>query len=319
MTTVWITGAHGFIGKHLAYYLSSNQHQVFGIGHGVWPAFDATQWGVKAWVNGEINASNLQSLYSISGQPKWVFHLAGGSSVGGSFANPLEDFSRTVSTTARLLDWLRVHTPACRIIAVSSAAVYGSAHDGRIAESAATKPYSPYGHHKMMMEQLCHAYAENFGLESVIVRLFSVYGPWLNKQLLWDLCCKIADNTGTVRLGGTGEERRDWIDVRDVVRLLEFSASVQSDLPLLLNGGTSVPTTVKQIADFVTAAWPTKVKIEFSGDMRPGDPFSLLSDNRHVKDLGFCSQVDIETGIRSYVEWFKKHRGQTSKNASHLR
>jgi UDP-glucose 4-epimerase len=309
MAIVWITGTHGFIGRHLASYLSRQGHSVFGIGHGVWPEYDSLQWGVTRWVNAEINASNLESLCSLSGEPEWLFHLAGGSTVGGSFANPLEDFSRTVSTTAHLMDWLRTHVPTCRVIAISSAAVYGSGYGAGISESAITAPYSPYGHHKLMMEQLCHAYAANFGLKTVIVRLFSVYGPWLRKQLLWDLCSKIATGVETIRLGGTGEECRDWTDVRDVVRLLELVASIASDQVPLLNGGGGIPTTVRQVADLVALAWKADVKLEFSGQMRPGDPFSLVSDNQRLVELGFCWEVDISTGIRTYVDWFKKFMG----------
>lgn len=100
-----------------------------------------------------------------------------------SFANPLENFSRTVSTSARLLDWLRVAAPEARVVAASNAAVYGAQYDGPIEEDFATHPFSPYGHHKLMMEQLCREYADTFRLRCTIVRLFSVYGPWLRKQL----------------------------------------------------------------------------------------------------------------------------------------
>lgn len=307
MAVIWITGAHGFIGRHLASHLTGKGHRVYGIGHGVWPELDALHWGVSGWVNGEINATNLESIYSSSGPPEQLFHLAGGSTVGASFANPLEDFTRTVTTTARLLDWVRVHVPSCRTVAVSSAAVYGSRYEGMIPESALTSPYSPYGHHKLMMEQLCHAYTANFGLQTVIVRLFSVYGPWLQKQLLWDLCSRIASGTESIRLGGTGEERRDWTDIRDVVRLLEFSGVHGNKPTTLINGGSGEATSVRQVAELVIAAWGSTVSLEFSGDSRPGDPFSLVSDPQQLTELGFCWGVDVADGIRTYVQWFRKY------------
>lgn len=307
MAVVWITGAHGFIGRHLAARLSGQGHRVYGLGHGVWPELEASKWGLSGWVNADINAPNLDSLSAVSGKPDWLFHLAGGSTVGVSFANPLEDFTRTVTTTAYLLDWLRTHATKCSIVAASSAAVYGSEFNGNIPESAVTKPYSPYGHHKLMMEQLCQAYSDNFGLKTVVVRLFSVYGPWLRKQLLWDLCSKLATGVDTIQLGGTGDERRDWTDIGDVVRLLELSATFADDRSLVLNGGTGVPTTVREIAQLVKSAWSTKTQLSFSGDGRPGDPFSLVSDSQHIKKLGFDWQIDVVAGIRSYVNWFKKY------------
>jgi len=308
MAVVWITGAHGFIGRHLAFRLSGQGHRVYGLGHGVWPEIDASRWGIAGWLNADINASNLDSLAIKSGEPEWLFHLAGGSTVGGSFANPLEDFSRTVTTTAHLLDWLRTHASGCRVIAVSSAAVYGSQFSDNIPESAATSPYSPYGYHKLMMEQLCHAFNDNFGLKAVIVRLFSVYGPWLRKQLLWDLCSKIAAGADTIQLGGTGNERRDWTDVRDVVRLLELAATAADDQTTVINGGTGVPTTVREIAELVTSAWSTATPLEFSGDIRSGDPFSLVADGRHIRDLGFDWEISVKEGISSYVDWFREYR-----------
>ena len=81
-------------------------------------------------------------------------------------------------------------------------------------------PMSPYGQHKLMMEQLCRSYAMIFGLRSTVARLFSVYGPHLRKQLLWDICSRLERNGRTLVLGGTGAEIRDWTDVRDVARLL---------------------------------------------------------------------------------------------------
>ena len=145
MSNILITGAHGFIGKHLARWLARQGHQVAGLGHGIWPASEASSWGVTHWLNGDIQSGNLRLLQQTSGTPDVVYHLAGGSSVGVALANPREDFTRTVATTAELLEWLRVDAPQARLVAVSSAAVYGSGHDGPIAEGATLAPYSPYG------------------------------------------------------------------------------------------------------------------------------------------------------------------------------
>lgn len=312
MAVVWVTGAHGFIGRHLAAHLSCSGHRVYGVGHGVWPELDALRWGVSGWLNGEINATNLELLYSSSGPPAHLFHLAGGSIVGGSFANPLEDFSRSVTTTARLLDWARVRVPNCRTVAVSSAAVYGSRHKGMIPESAITSPCSPYGHHKLMMEQLCRAYTENFGLQTVIVRLFSVYGPWLKKQLVWDLCSRLASGADCIRLGGTGEERRDWADVRDVVRLLEFAGEHCVGKTPVINGGTGKSTSVRGMAELVATTWGSTAPLEFSDESRSGDPFSMVSDTQQLENLGFRWEVDVADGIKSYVQWFRKYWSELS-------
>src|SRR5437660_7637597 len=176
MKSVWITGARGFIGRNLSKWLSQQGHIVAGLGHGAWPEGEARQWGISVWLNGDILPSNLVHLRSALGVPDIVFHLAGGSSVGAALAAPREDFARTVGTTVELLEWMRLEAPQARLVVSSSAAGYGNGYPGPIDEGATLAPYSPYGHHKLMMEQLCRSYAANYSLASAVVRLFSVYG-----------------------------------------------------------------------------------------------------------------------------------------------
>jgi len=307
-TTIWITGAKGFIGRHLALYLTRQGHKVYGIGHGLWPSIEAATWGLEGWINGEIDAPNLEVLRQASGIPSVVFHLAGGSSVGSSLANPSEDFSRTVTTTARLVEWLRISAPDARLVAVSSAAVYGARHNDSIKETSPPQPFSPYGHHKLMMEQLCRSYSEAFGLRCAVVRLFSVYGPWLRKQLLWDVCCKLAGGAKVLQLGGSGGELRDWVEIRDVVRLLGLAASIDSDDLVLLNGGSGIGAPVATVAALVVEAWGEPIPIEFTGEGRRGDPFSLVACSNALVGNPFTWEIELAAGIANYVRWFKEAR-----------
>jgi len=308
MAVAWITGARGFVGRHLALHLAGRGDAVLGIGHGIWPSLEASAWGLRYWVNGEIDAPNLESLRREAGEPDLVYHLAGGSSVGASIANPLEDFSRTVSSTARLLDWIRGAAPAAKVIAVSSAAVYGSGYRGTIPTGSPAHPFSPYGHHKLMMEQLCRSYVESFGSRCTVIRLFSVYGPWLRKQLLWDLCSRLDADESPIRLGGTGDELRDWTEVSDVARLLALAASLPGDASEVLDAGTGIATSVVDIATHVVRAWGRQTPITFTGTGRPGDPFSLVADDARLRQLGFRWEVPVAQGIERYVRWFRKER-----------
>jgi UDP-glucose 4-epimerase len=307
MAHVWITGAHGFIGRHLARWLTNQSHTVAGIGHGAWPQVEAARWGVSSWINGEVSASNLGQMRRVSSVPDYVFHLAGGSSVGAAFASPQEDFTRTVASTAELLEWLRQQAPAVRVTAVSSAAVYGAGHEGAIAENARLTPFSPYGAHKLMMEDLCRSYAANFGLQLVLPRLFSVYGAELKKQLLWDLCGKFAAG-GAVDLGGTGNELRDWTDVRDVVRVLDQAARLASDQAPVLNLATGRATPVREIASTVALHWggvEAAARVSFSGRSRPGDPFSLVANIDRMRSQGIECPIPVTQGVAEYVDWFR--------------
>lgn len=309
MTTIWITGGKGFIGRHLARLVSGHGNRVCGIGHGLWPAEEARKWGYADWCNGEIEAANLSQLAQASGLPNIVYHLAGGSSVGASFQRPREDFCRSVESTSRLLEWWRLNAPDARIVSASSAAVYGIAPAGPIPEDAAISPYSPYGSHKAMMESLCHAYAENFGLRVAIVRMFSVYGAGLEKQLVWDLCGKLAvAGNSPVVLGGTGRELRDWLHVSDAAALL-WLAHAQCDVSCpVANGGTGIATSIREVAGMVCEAWGGGAGVEFSGIARAGDPPCLIADCTRAIQLGFKPGVMLAEGIREAVGWFKARK-----------
>ena len=308
MARHWITGAHGFIGRHLSCLLAERGHEVIGLGHGAWPDAEAAAYGLTRWVNGDVNASNLQSLSALHGLPDVVFHLAGGSSVRTALENPREDFFRTVTTTAELLEWLRQSAPRARVVAISSAAVYGAGHEGPLSEITLPRPYSPYGHHKLMMEALCRSYGAAFGLHAVIARLFSVYGAGLRKQLLWDLCTKLESNVRPLQLGGTGEEVRDWTEVRDVVSALSSVSGLAAPHVPVLNVGTGIGTSVRQIAAGMLTAWdesPSDRAVVFDGKAREGDPFSLQADAKELGRLGFEWRIPVAQGLADYVRWFK--------------
>jgi UDP-glucose 4-epimerase len=304
--TVWITGANGFIARHLARELADRGQTVDGIGYSAPQDAEKRHWGYRACLNGEIDASNLSALAVKTELPTIIYHLAGGSSVGASIAQPHEDFARTVTCAEQLLDWIRVNAPQCRLVTVSSAAVYGSLHFGPIAETAQLDPMSPYGQHKRMMEQLCQSYAATFGVQSIVLRLFSVYGPTLRKQLLWDLCNRLQDGNRQLVLGGTGNETRDWTHVRDVARLLAVLPAYAVPRPYhVLNGGSGVGTSVAQVARCVIDSWGDSLSVGFSGQSRAGDPTSLISDSTKLKALGFEWTTGLDAGVNEYVQWFK--------------
>ena len=304
---IWITGANGFIGRNLALLLAGAGHKIFGLGHGAWLENEALEIGISKWVDGSIDTENLNLLARLSGVPDKIFHLAGGSSVGMSIEKPYEDFCRTVTGTANLLEWVRLNSPESKLIAISSAAVYGDRYKTLVSESAACDPCSPYGHHKLMMEELCQSYAETFGINVVIARLFSVYGKFLQKQLLWELCSKLALGNPTIILGGSGGETRDWADIRDVVIALNKVSDLASNDYPIINIGTGQGVSVKEMAELVLSSWPANSKILFNNKIRNGDPFSLIGDCRKLNSLGFTPQFPVQVGIPNYVEWYLRY------------
>ena len=154
------------------------------------------------------------------------------------------------------------------------------------------------------MEMLCQSNIRNYGMRIAIVRLFSVYGAGLEKQLLWELCSKLRSNPGVVTLGGTGQELRDWIHISDVVRLLETLTTNQNS-PLVVNGGTGAGVPVQEITKLVCSSWGQEARIEFSGQQRPGDPDVLVADVSLSRKFGFSPATSLGDGIEQVVSWFK--------------
>jgi UDP-glucose 4-epimerase len=310
MALAWITGAKGFIGQHLSRHLADKGTAVYGIGHGAWPEERAQRQGISFWINGEIDSANLWQLLQKGGKPDVVYHLAGGSSVGFSMQSPQENFHRTVTSTATLLEWLRCFSPQTRIVAVSSAAVYGNAPDAKLKEDGSYTPFSPYGYHKKLVELLCESYVHSFGLKATVLRLFSIYGPGLKKQLLWDTCNKLAHRPEKLVLQGTGKELRDWLVVDDAVRLLAAAGAMATPEFAIINGGTGTGTSVSDIVHMLCKAYGHVPKISFSGQQRPGDPARLIAEISNTKRLGVAITSDLATEIASYVVWHKSGQRQ---------
>lgn len=305
MKRALITGAHGFIGRHLSRRLAHHGIDVSGIGYGSWTESERITWGIGHWLEGDVSKKNLDTIQGDYGKLDVIFHLAGGSSVGKSFVTPEDDFRRSVLSTFELLEWARLFAQDVRLVFSSSAAVYGAGHTRMIIETDELSPYSPYGVHKRIAEELIESYGNTYGLNVAVIRLFSVYGPELRKQLLWDSCCRLAVDSSRLVLGGTGVETRDWLHVSDATTLLQLAATNASPKVFLVNGGTGVSVSVQQVAEQLCLAWGSNTQVEFSGMGRTGDPHFLVADMKHANAIGFQPRNTWQAGVSEYVNWFR--------------
>ena len=295
-----ITGAYGFIGRHVAREFHRNGWFVIGIGHGEWDRDEQTAWGVDDW---QVCDVSIESLSAFGKKPDVIVHCAGGSSVGKSIQEPMEDFLRTVCTTECVLEYMRQCASRASLLFLSSAAVYGKSDKFPLRETASLHPISPYGCHKKMCEELCALYAKQYHLKVLILRVFSVYGNGLRKQLLWDACNKLEH--GTFEFWGTGEEVRDWIHVLDVARCIHAVATSNEKSFDVLNVASGNPVRIKCLLETIFELYGEKRKPFFNGKIDVGNPSSYLADIEKMRGLFQGELVDIQTGIESYVRWFK--------------
>lgn len=304
MLTALVTGACGFIGRYVAREYKEKGYYVVGIGHGTWDE-EYSNWGLDDWHCGDIS---IELLCKIRKLPDVIIHCAGGSSVGKSVDEPRHDYIRTVDSVSCVLEYMRLYAKDARLVYLSSAAVYGTAENLPIGVDCKCNPISPYGVHKKMAEDLCVMYGKQYGIKSVVMRLFSVYGNGLQKQLLWDACGKIS--SGVNRFFGTGEETRDWIHVSDVARYLEEAcqyASIKSPV-FNLACGKSV-----RIVDVLTTLFRYMESAEtpvFDGRKDVGNPIHYWADISGIELWQTEPMIGLEDGIKLYVEWFEKNEKQ---------
>jgi len=297
---ILITGAFGFVGRHVSRAAARAGHTVRGIGHGSWSRAEWREWGLIDWHSSDVT---LDAIVSYAGDPDIIVHCAGSGSVGFSMSHPAQDFDRTVVTTRDVLEYVRLHQPKARVVLPSSASVYGDAQVLPIGVETQLRPVSPYGLHKQMAETLCLSYAGHFGVSVAIVRLFSVYGVGLRKQLLWDACTKLS--RGPATFGGTGRETRDWLHVDDAARLLLAAGQSATSSHPIINGATGTGVPIRWIIETIANAFGGLANAQFSGISRPGDPLHLVGDTSGAHAMGWRPDEVLETELPRYVEWFK--------------
>lgn len=299
---VLITGASGFLGRHLARHYAQQGHSVVGCGRGSWSADECAAWGVTEWHAGALTLELLQGVRRV---PDLIVHCAGGASVIRSVQDPLGDFRDTVVGSAAVLEYARLHCSGARIIYPSSPAVQGAHDNSPISTGAPKNPVSPYGFHKMMAEGLCDSYRLNFGLAITIIRFFSVYGAGLRKQLLWDASLKLTSGAARAEFWGDGQETRDWVHVSDAVALVDSVASADcEEVPPVLNCGSGKPRTTQEVLSLLRDCLAVDTGIFFNGAMRVGDPRYYWAEIEAARSLGWRPRVSLEQGLQEYANWF---------------
>lgn len=298
MSKVLIVGSKGFIGSH-AYTYFSNQSS-----YQCWACDVVADYVDERYSVIDSSNSDFNELFETQNFD-FCINCSGAASVPDSLKHPLRDFSLNTYNVAKILEAIRRHASHCRFINLSSAAVYGNPVSLPISEESICAPMSPYGQHKLMAEMLCQQYAQYFEVATCCLRIFSAYGPGLQKQLLWDVFQK-SKQSDSIVLFGTGKESRDFIYVTDIVRAIEIVMTHGEFNGKTYNLASGIETTVGEIITQLLQELHYTGKVAYSGYGRSGDPTNWRADISRLTKLGYTPNVSMHQGIHHYIQWLNE-------------
>jgi UDP-glucose 4-epimerase len=154
----------------------------------------------------------------------------------------------------------------------------------------------------MIGETMCRDYAARGALATAVLRIFSVYGPGLRRQLLWDVAQKALAGP-VVTLSGTGEETRDFVHVEDLMAAIDAVAARGPEDGSAVNVASGRSVTTAEVSRLLVEGLGTGARVEFDGRARPGDPPRWSADVGRLRALGFEPRVPLEDGVRGYASW----------------
>jgi nucleoside-diphosphate-sugar epimerase len=293
-----VTGAAGFIGSHLSEALNARGHDVVGIDSFT----DYYDPALKEENAAGLNVSRLDlaeqdlALHGFDG----VFHLAGQPGVR-SFGDVFEDYvRRNLLATRRVFE--SAAAAGVRVVFASSSSIYGDAETYPTREDTEARPISPYGITKLGCEQLAYAYATGFGLDTVVLRYFTFYGPRQRPDMaLARIVGALARGT-TFELYGDGLQSRSFTYVADGVEAT-IEAMENAPAGALYNvGGGSEATLRDVIATLERVSGRTLDLVE--GPAAAGDVRRTSADTSRIEnDLGWRATTSLQDGLQAQWEW----------------
>lgn len=300
---VLVTGGAGFIGSNLVKGLLADGLDVV--------VLDNLMSGYKS------NLDSFQDIRFIQGDIRdeiavadamqgveVVFHMA--ASVGNkrSIDYPLSDAEINVIGTIKVLEAVR-KAGVKKIVASSSAGIFGELKTLPIKEDHPIEPDTPYGSTKLCMEKECLTYAKLYDLDAVCLRYFNVYGPNQRFDAYGNVipifAFKMLKNE-SLTIFGDGEQTRDFINVGDVVQA-NIKAAMIDGLSGAFNIGSNSRITINKLVDLLHCASGIEPQVSH-GEPRPGDVRHSLADiSAARRSFGFEPSVSMEEGLKEYMAW----------------
>lgn len=313
-----VTGANGYIGEQFVLYLKSFGYKVLCVGRP-----NPNQW-LRNIADVYIPADITSPLFMhamATANPEGLIHLASTSGVSNSVSNPGIYYANNVGSTAKMLGLLAERNWKKPIVFASSASVYGCPGIDSIVEETPLTPTSPYGHSKLIIEQMLPAFSKAHGFKTISLRLFNVAGADSlgrtgprpgNKSLIPSIMESIL-NKQVLNINGNdyptydGTCIRDYIHVEDVASALltalrQIQSSDQSNL--VFNLGTGKGHSAKDIVSLVEQH-TSKVVLNTSSVSKDFEPPVLVSStNKFKRATGWKAEKTINDIISDSWSWY---------------
>ena len=295
--TIVVTGGAGFIGSRLAATLAgANDVRVLD---DLSTGSAGTVPDDAALIEGDIRDPETVSE-AMSGADV-VFHEAANPSVQRSIEDPIESHSRNVEGTLTVLEAAREED--ARVVTASSTAIYGTPETIPVSEDAEPDPSSPYGLEKLTADRYTRLYNELYGLPTVALRYFNVFGPGQtggDYSGVIDVFLEQARAGEPITVEGDGEQTRDFVHVDDVVRA-NLAAATTDAVGEAFNVGTGDSVTINELAETIRELTDSESEIEHV-DSRPGDVRRSRADvSKATRLLDYRPEIGLEEGLRTLI------------------
>ena len=255
----------------------------------------------------DLLTADLASLLS---GVTYVFHLAGQPGVRGSWGSSFPVYAENnIVATQRLLEAARGATVK-KFVFASSSSVYGEAPALPTRETTLPQPVSPYGVTKLAAEHLCSLYGRNFGVPTVSLRYFTVYGPRQRPDMAFYQFIRALLDGGELAVNGDGEQTRDFTYVADIVAATLAAAEQEepaADRVYNIGGGARV--SVNEVINLLERITKKSARI-VRRPAQPGDARDTFADCSLARSgLRFSPAFDLQRGLQAEVAWLEQaHR-----------
>jgi UDP-glucose 4-epimerase len=288
-----ITGGSGFIGGRLVRSFSENRVRLLDV------EAPPTTFDNVDVIQGDIR--NQETVKRAVAGSDVVFHQAGLVDVTESVVDPKASHSINAAGTLNVLEAARKHD--VRVVIASSAAVYGDPDTRPIVESATPDPTSPYGLDKLAADQYARLYHDLYGLETVALRYFNVYGPGQDGgdyAGVIETFLEQASNDDPITVHGDGEQTRDFVHVEDVVEANRLAAETDA-VGNAYNIGTGESVRIYRLAERIRSLVDSSSEIVHTEPREGGIRHSCADVTRARERLGYEPEISIEEGLRTLV------------------